>query len=49
MPRGRQISFPKMQTHVKNFEYAMILLSILCIVLGVLIAKATDWGITTRP
>jgi hypothetical protein len=49
MPRGRQISFPVMQSHVKNFEYAMIVICILCIVVGVLIAKATDWGITTRP
>jgi hypothetical protein len=49
MPRGKQISFPPLQTHIKNFEYAMILLCILCIVVGVLIAKATDWGITTRP
>ena len=49
MARGKQISFPPLQTHVKNFEYAMILISILCIVIVVLIAKATDWGITTRP
>jgi cytochrome c oxidase subunit IV len=47
--REKQISFPPLQTHRKNFEYAMILISILCIVLVVLIAKATDWGITTRP
>jgi len=49
MARGKQISFPPLQTHVKRFEYVMILISILCIVLVVLIAKATDWGITTRP
>ena len=49
MAREKQISFPPLQTHRKNFEYAMILISILCIVLVVLIAKATDWGITTRP
>jgi ABC-type uncharacterized transport system permease subunit len=47
--REKQISFPPLQTHRKNFEYAMILISILCIVLVVVIAKATDWGITTRP
>jgi hypothetical protein len=47
--REKQISFPPLQTHRKNFEYAMILISILCIVLVVLIAKATDWGITSRP
>ena len=49
MAREKQISFPPLQTHRKNFEYAMILISILCIVLVVLIAKATDWGITSRP
>jgi hypothetical protein len=49
MARGRQVSFPRLQTHVKNFEYAMIVLSILCIIVAVVIAKATDWGITTRP
>lgn len=49
MARGKQISFPPLQTHVKKFEYAMILISILCIVIVVVIAKATDWGITSRP
>jgi hypothetical protein len=49
MARSRQISFPPLQTHRKNFEYAMILISILCIILAVVIAKATEWGITTRP
>ena len=49
MAREKQISFPPLQTHRKNFEYAMLLISILCIVLVVVIAKATDWGITTRP
>ena len=49
MPREKQISFPPLQTHRKNFEYAMIILCILCIITAVLIAKATDWGVTTRP
>jgi ABC-type uncharacterized transport system permease subunit len=49
MARGKQISFPSLQTHKKNFEYAMIIVSLLCIVIVVVIAKATDWGITTRP
>lgn len=49
MARNKQIEFPPLQTHVKKFEYAMIIVSILCIVLVVVIAKATDWGITTRP
>ena len=49
MARGKQISFPPLQTHVKKYEYAMILVSLLCIVIVVVVAKATDWGITTRP
>jgi hypothetical protein len=49
MARGKQSSFPALQTHRKYFEYAMIILSIACIVLAVVIAKATEWGVTTRP
>ena len=47
--RRRQVTFPPIQAHVKTFEYAFIALCILCIVVGVVIAKATDWGVTTRP
>lgn len=49
MPRGKQISFPLAQGHSRNFELAMVTICILCIVVAVVIAKATDWGITTRP
>ena len=49
MARLKQISFPPLQMHVKTFEYAMVIICILCIIAGVLIAKSTDWGITTRP
>lgn len=49
MPRGKQISFPLAQRHSRNFELALIAICILCIVVAVVIAKATDWGITTRP
>lgn len=47
--RRGQVTFSPLQTHVKNFEYALIVICILCIIVGVVIAKATDWGITTRP
>lgn len=47
--RRRQVTFPPMQTHTKTFEYAFIAFCILCIIVGVVIAKATDWGVTTRP
>ena len=49
MARGRQISFPVMQSHLKNFEYAMIVICILCIIAAVAIAKGTDWGVLGRP
>jgi uncharacterized phage infection (PIP) family protein YhgE len=50
-PRGRnrQIVFGPMQRHSRNFELAMIAICILCIIVAVLIAKASDWGVTTRP
>jgi hypothetical protein len=38
-----------MQRHSRAFELGMIAFCILCIVAGVLIAKTTDWGVTTRP
>ena len=47
--RTQQIVFAPMQRHVATFELAMIVVCILCIIVGVVIAKATDWGITTRP
>jgi hypothetical protein len=47
--RRRQVTFPPIQAHVKTFEYAFIALWILCIIVVVVIAKATDWGVTTRP
>jgi hypothetical protein len=49
MPRLRQVEFSVMQRHSRAFELGMIAVCILCIIAGVLIAKATDWGITTRP
>jgi hypothetical protein len=49
MARQRQISFPRLQTHVRSFEYAMIIVCIACIIVAVVIAKATEWGVTTRP
>jgi hypothetical protein len=49
MARGKQISFPSGQRHTLRFEIGMILFCILCIVVGVIIAKASSWGVTTRP
>jgi len=48
-PRERQIEFPPLQTHNKNFERAMIILSIICIVLVLFIVLATNLGTEFRP
>ena len=47
--RTRQAEFPAAQRHSRNFELGMIAFCILCIIVAVVIAKATDCGITTRP
>jgi len=46
---GKQIEFPPAQRHSRNFELLMIGICIACIIVAVVIAKATDWGVTTRP
>jgi len=45
---GRQIDFPENQRHTRTFEYGFVLFCIGCIVLAVIISKATDWGVETR-
>jgi hypothetical protein len=47
--RTQQIVFAPMQRHLATFELGIIVFCILCIIVGVVIAKATDWGVTTRP
>jgi hypothetical protein len=47
--RGHQVTFGRMQMHSRNFELLMIAICLACIVVAVVIAKATDWGVTTRP
>jgi hypothetical protein len=49
MGRGKQVVFAPMQRHSATFELGFIIFCILCIVVAVIIAKATDWGVTTRP
>jgi hypothetical protein len=49
MARDKQVSFPAAQRHSLRFELGFILFCILCIVVAVIIAKATSWGVTTRP
>jgi hypothetical protein len=47
--RRRQIEFPPLQTHVKSFEVAMIVISIICIVVMLFIILATNIGNEFRP
>jgi hypothetical protein len=49
MPRERQVTFPQAQRHPLSFEVGLIAFCILCIIVAVIIAKATSWGVTTRP
>lgn len=47
--RRRQIEFPPLQTHVKSFEIAMIVISIICIIVMLVIILATNIGNEFRP
>ena len=46
---GKQIEFPEKQTHVKGFEYGMIVFSIICIIVVLIVVFATDIGVEFRP
>ena len=47
--RRRQIEFPPLQTHVKSFELAMIVISIICVIVVLIIVLATSIGNEFRP
>ena len=47
--RKRQIEFPPLQTHVKSFEVAMLVISIICVVVVLVILLATNIGNEFRP
>jgi hypothetical protein len=46
---GKQIEFPPSQTHVKGFEYAMLIFSIICVIVVLFVVFATDIGVEFRP
>jgi len=46
---GKQIEFPPEQTHRKAFEYGMLAISILCVIIVLIIVLVTSIGIETRP
>ena len=47
--RRRQIEFPPLQTHVKSFELAMIMISIICVIVVLIIVLGTSIGNEFRP
>ena len=46
---GRQIDFPEKQRHSWRLEVGLFLFAILCVIVAVVISKATNWGVESRP
>ncbi len=46
---GKQIEFPEKQTHVKSFERAMLIISIVCVIIVLIVVFGTDLGDEFRP
>jgi branched-subunit amino acid ABC-type transport system permease component len=47
--RKRQIEFPPLQTHVRSYEVALLVVSIICVVVVLVILLATNIGNEFRP
>lgn len=46
---GKQVEFPERQTHVKSFEYGMVVFSIICIIVVLIVVLVTNIGVEFRP
>jgi hypothetical protein len=46
---GRQIKFPPEQDHLKAFEYGMLAICIICVIIVLVIVFGTDLGNEFRP
>jgi hypothetical protein len=46
---NRQIEFPEKQTHVRAFEYGLLAISIVCVIIVLVIVLATNLGDEFRP
>lgn len=46
---NRQIEFPEKQTHVKSFEVALVVISIVCAIIVLIIMLFTGIGNEFRP
>jgi hypothetical protein len=49
MAAGKQIEFPKEQTHVKAFETGMLVFSLICVAIVLFVVFGTDIGNEFRP
>ncbi len=47
--RTKQIEFPPDETHVKGFERAMIVISLVCVAVVLFVIMGTDAGDSFRP
>jgi hypothetical protein len=45
----KQIEFPPLQTHSRNFELAMLAFSIICAIVVLVIVLFTNIGVEFRP
>jgi len=46
---NRQIEFPEKQTHVRAFEFGMLAVSIICVIIVLIIVLFTNLGDEFRP
>jgi hypothetical protein len=46
---NRQVEFPEKQTHVRAFEYGMLAVSIICVIIVLIIVLFTNIGDEFRP
>ena len=46
---SKQIEFPEKQTHVRSFEIAMLVISVICAIVVLYIVLGTDIGNEFRP
>ena len=46
---NRQVEFSENQTHVKSFELAMVVISVICAIVVLYIVLGTDIGNEFRP
>jgi hypothetical protein len=43
----KQIEFDPIQTHDKRFEYAMVIICLICIAIVLVVTQLTEWEVPT--